>query len=221
MDGIISEYPVPPGTFSNRIVVEDDTSGYAYYQAADGKYYWEPNSLEPKAAMPSLKVLPQLPQLLPDLPKVPPAEPEMPWRLWVAMLIFVPAVIGLLGLTQQFRGAPAVPKTLERQENQAAFEKLKSLNTTKPKPTPTPDQSTWVESPGWPAGVPRAERVDAPWVAMPYGESLQINFRGELWGQNALPHAGNHVGDAFKIGKDIFVWVTPGGVGQWIDPVIP
>lgn len=54
---------------------------------------------------------------------------------------------------------------------------------------------------------------------MPYGEHLTCTYLGELARQEALPLVGNHVGDAYLINGYVFVWVTPGGVGQWIDPV--
>ena len=67
------------------------------------------------------------------------------------------------------------------------------------------------------APVPRAERV--LWAIMPYGEKVAASFKGELPNQEALPWAGNRIGDEYQIGKDYFVWVAPGGIPQWIDPV--
>jgi hypothetical protein len=123
-----------------------------------------------------------------------PERPRQPWHIYFAIALFV--IAGALACHMVMTGTKNAKQ-----------------------PDKHPD---WVTSPGWPSGAPRAERVDAPWVHMPYGENLKINLRaawdGVLMTQDQLPRTGNHIGDAFMIGKNLFVWVAPGGVGQWIDP---
>ena len=51
------------------------------------------------------------------------------------------------------------------------------------------------------------------------GESVQATFLGKLNRQEDLPLTGNHVGDAYFVGAQTFVWVAPNGEsGMWIDP---
>jgi hypothetical protein len=59
---------------------------------------------------------------------------------------------------------------------------------------------------------------ESGFAQMPYGETLWISILGNLPNQESLPRTGNHIGDAYRIGKDVFAWVAPNGIGQWIDP---
>ena len=77
--------------------------------------------------------------------------------------------------------------------------------------------------PAWPTPaleVRRGVMVNGTNVVMPYGEEVTVRILGQLPNQEALPKQGNHIGDAYGIGRDLFVWVTPDGIGQWIDPQI-
>jgi hypothetical protein len=84
-----------------------------------------------------------------------------------------------------------------------------------PMPTPTP-----APTPALTSEVRRAEPVSENPVVMPYGEVVfNVKYRGKLSSQEQLPLKGNHLGDMFKIGKDVFVWVAPDtNPGMWIDP---
>jgi hypothetical protein len=89
-----------------------------------------------------------------------------------------------------------------------------------PIPEPTPEVQ-WTKPDPWkPAEVRRAPTPihESGFAQMPYGETLWISILGNLPNQESLPRTGNHIGDAYRIGKDVFAWVAPNGIGQWIDP---
>jgi hypothetical protein len=65
--------------------------------------------------------------------------------------------------------------------------------------------------------VRRAELTGYFWVQMPDSEWQRIRLLGHVNVQEQLPFSGNVIGDAYAIGREVFVWVSP---GQWIDPVV-
>jgi hypothetical protein len=89
-----------------------------------------------------------------------------------------------------------------------------------PTPKPTPEVQWTKPNPWKPAEVRRAPTPihESGFAQMPYGETLWISILGNLPNQESLPRTGNHIGDAYRIGKDVFAWVAPNGIGQWIDP---
>jgi hypothetical protein len=207
LDGM--EYNIPSGyPDPGPIITEEDNPGGCYARGDDGRYYWR---LAPEPA--PIRQAPILPA-----PKVV-ARKGFPVIGWIiaGIVIGVSILMALFAIAIVSQQPARIPEPLP-----VKVPLDEAVPTPVPKPTPA-DYDTVVPDPNWKPTVPdksvsapRAELVGTP-VRMPYGEILPVRLRGSVADQESLPLSGNSVGDAYLIGRYLFVWTQ---AGQWIDPIV-